>query len=129
MLEPVTVTVRVCLPVLVCPVFQLVDALVPFDRLLAQDRVPHLKRERVRGANCVADFCADRYGTLDGGTRFRICTAGCTIIASVGGLGSLSPALSTVVNDSVEVPASIVENWRSGTSLQTKRLNNRPTAD
>ena len=28
-MEPVTVTVRVCLPVLVCPVFQLVDALVP----------------------------------------------------------------------------------------------------
>ena len=52
---------------------------------------------------------------------FVICTAGCTIIVSVAGLGSLSPTLSTVVN--------VRKNWHPGTSLQTKRLDNRPTAD
>jgi len=43
------------------------------DRHRLQDRVVDLKRKRVRAAKCAADCGADRYGTLDGGTSFRIC--------------------------------------------------------
>jgi hypothetical protein len=60
-----------------------------------------------RAANCTGDTSVNRYSalTVDPAAGFVIFTAGCTVIVSVGGLGSLSPTLSAVVSDVTEVPA------------------------
>ena len=39
------------------------------------------------------------------GGGYVICTADCTVMVRVGGLGSLIPKLSTAVSDATEVPA------------------------
>ena len=107
MLEPVTLTVRVCLPVLVCFVFQLVDALVPLtvcvlNTVLSSINVKVFDPPSVPVTLALIDTVPL---TVEPAAGFVIFTAGCTVIVSVGGLGSLSPTLSAVVSDAVEVPA------------------------
>jgi len=41
----------------------------------------------------------------NGLTIFTLSLSGCTVIVRVGGLGSLTPALSTTVSDATKVPA------------------------
>ena len=106
-MEPVTLTVRVCLPVLVCFVFQLVDALVPLtvcvlNTVLSSINVKVFDPPSVPVTLALIDTVPL---TVDPAVGFVIFTAGCTVIVSVGGLGSLSPTLSAVVSDVTEVPA------------------------
>ena len=106
MLAPVTLTVRVCLPVAVCFVFQLVDALVPvvvcvLSTVLSAINVKVFELPTVPVTLALIDTVPL---TLPA-AGLVICTAGCTIIVSVGGLGSSSPTLSAGVSDVVEVPA------------------------
>ena len=105
-MEPVALTVRVCLPVLVCFVFQLVDALVPLtvcvlNTVLSSVNVKVFDPPSVPVTLALIDTVPL---TLDPAAGFVIFTAGCTVIVSVGGLGSLSPTLSTTVSDPTEVP-------------------------
>ena len=106
-MEPVTLTVRVWLPVLVFFVFQLVDALVPLivcvlSTVLSSINVKVFDPPSVPVTLALIDTVPLTGSPAVG---YVICTAGCTVIVSVGGLGSLSPTLSAVVSDVMEVPA------------------------
>src|SRR5215469_747184 len=103
----VTLTVSVWVPTVWLFVFQLVEALVPvvvcvLSTVLSAINVKVFELPTVPVTLALIDTVPL---TVEPAGGFVICTAGCTVIVSVGGLGSLSPTLSTVVNDVVEVPA------------------------
>jgi hypothetical protein len=89
MLEPVTVTVRVCLPPPVCFAFQLVDALVPLTVFVLRTVLSTLNVKVFEAPIAPLTFALIDTVPLpvEPAFGFVICTAGCTIIASVGGLG------------------------------------------
>ena len=102
-----TLTVSVWVPTLRLFVFQLVDALVPvvvcvLSTVLSAINLKVFELPTVPVTLALIDTVPL---TVEPAGGFVICTAGCTVIVSVGGLGSLIPKLSTTVSDPTEVPA------------------------
>jgi hypothetical protein len=94
----VTLTVSVWVPALWLLVFQLVDALVPLvvwvlSTVLSTIKVKVFELPTAPITLALIDTVPLTVEPADG---LVICTAGCTVIVSVGGLGSLSPKLSRV---------------------------------
>src|SRR5215471_6121072 len=103
----VTLTVSVWVPTLWLFVFQLVDALVPLvvcvlSTVLSTINVKVFESPTAPVTLALIDTVPL---TVEPAAGFVICTAGCTVIVRVGGLGSLIPKLSTAVSDATEVPA------------------------
>ena len=118
-LASVQLTQKVCTPLALCVEFHVKVALVPltvsnwFGILVVARGGPPMSTPNLKPLVLPVVPVAFTVTATDpltvafatGLTIFTASLSGCTVIVRMGGLGSLTPALSTAVSDAVKVPA------------------------